>query len=119
MNDFKIEGKSNTPNVLFNIYKGVLIITGRSFPEYPADFYAPVIEKVKEVDSDLLSVTIEMDYVNTASAKSLLELLKEAKREVKKVSVIWASEEDDEDMIELGEQYEELLEIDFEYRVFI
>ena len=109
----------NLPNVYFNEKVGELRITGRSFPENPIDFYNPLIESVKNLTVDSLSVTIEVDYLNTSSTKCILELLKTAKNTVNDLVVVWINEEGDDDMQELGEYFEECLDLEFDFRVFV
>lgn len=113
-----IEKTDSTPGVLFNTTKGILMISGRSFPEYPLKFYSVLLDNLKDVETETLSITIELDYINTASTKCLIDFLKEANKQFK-LSVVWMSEEDDEDIEELGKHMEEILEIEFEFRIFI
>lgn len=116
---FKLAGTQNTPNVFFNINKGILIIAGKSFPEHPQPLYESISDLFAEVKSESLSIRVELDYINTSSSKCLLTLLKKAKETIKKVSVIWVSEEDDDDIKETGEYFEEFTELPFEFREFV
>jgi hypothetical protein len=115
-NLLEIKGTQNTPNIFFQIERGLLMITGRSYPEYPEYVFSPIMEKLKNVKSNSLSVTFEMDYINTSSTKYILELLRKAQDQIGCISVTWVSEEDDEDMEELGLHLEDALDIKFEMR---
>ena len=118
MKTLEIKGTKYTPSVFFNTDKGILMITGRSYPETPEGVFSPIEDALKEVAVPELSVTVELDYINTSSTKALLELLKRAK-EMFELSVVWVNEEDDEDVEELGKHFEEILECHFKFRIFV
>lgn len=57
-----------------------------------------------------------MEYFNTSSSKCLYDILKEIKYlsdQGKEVNVRWYYEQDDEDMMEAGEDYSDLLDLPF------
>ena len=110
----------NTPEVFFNL-NGILRIAGKSLPEYAIEYYKPLMDKLDEFleTKQSIEVTIEMIYINTSSSKVFYNILKKITESGVMVTVHWHYEEDDEDMRELGEYYEEMLEIPFAYQVFV
>lgn len=124
MENLSITSTKNTPAIYFNIDKGILIITGKSLPEDSISFYKKLELALNDFivknNDHLLSITCEFEYVNTSSSKALFNLLKKAVDSLNnKLSIIWGYEEDDEDMLELGETFSESLDFEFIYRTFI
>ena len=61
-------------------------------------------------------VNIRLEYFNTSSSKCILDVFKklEAIHKAKnEVEVNWYYEEDDEDMLEAGEDYESIIRVPF------
>ncbi|WP_421765497.1 DUF1987 domain-containing protein [Ekhidna sp.] len=119
MEPIKIYPTRNTPAVLLDPSKGVFKLFGRSSPENSIQFYEPLRSTLSsEMVSDRLDVRIKMEYFNTSSSKCIYDLLKEIKSlEVKGKEVIvrWYYDEDDEDMLEAGEDYSDLLDMNFRF----
>lgn len=122
MENLFVAGTRSTPAIFFNIEKGILTLTGNSYPEDSVRFYDElenVLNYYIKNHSDIkLIITCEFVYINTSSTKSVFNLLKTAVRNLDDVTVIWGYEEDDDDIRELGEDFSETLDISFEYRVF-
>lgn len=118
MENFEIKETRSTPTVKF-MACGILIITGKSMSEDSVCFYEPLIDTMKEFvkTNNSIEITIEMDYVNTVSSKMLLTLLKVPVEAEIETSIIWGYEEDDEDHLELGKYFEEILEVPFTFRI--
>lgn len=104
------ESSRNCPGITHYPHSNTLEITGRSIHENPEIFFMPLcvwIDAYFEA-SNSLNVRIQLEYINSGSAKCLIELLKKLtgyKRSGKDVSMKWLFEEDDESMQELGEHY--------------
>jgi hypothetical protein len=97
---------------------GVLKLQGRSIPEDACKIFNPLIEFVDQLQVVQVIFDINLEYLNTATSKKLLELLKhlDANNTIKSILVNWHFEEGDEDSVETGEILEEGLErIDFRY----
>ena len=111
MNDLKLSGTVNTPEINFRS-TGELIIRGRSLPEDVAGFYKPVIQWIRQNMTETISLEIEVDYMNSSSTKKLLELFKiiEKSETVKNFYINWLYDADDEDSLEKGLLMEEILE---------
>ncbi len=114
-----IEGTPKTPTIKFDVSEGIFEIKGRSFPENSVEFYKPLIDWLddyKETPLDKTVVNIRLEYFNTSSSKCILDVFKklEAIHKAKNdVVVNWFYEEDDEDMLEAGEDYESIIRVPF------
>jgi len=119
MDKLEIEGSAKTPDIRLNPEEGNLEIKGRSIPENSVAFYKPVIDWLAEYEQNTKEetiVNIQLEYFNTSSSKCILDLLKKLEginNGKSKVLVKWHYEEDDEDMLEAGEDYEAILNIPF------
>ena len=118
MDSLNIQGTKDTPSVLFIKDKGILMIAGRSIPENPILFYTPILDEVKEFakGTKALLLSLELEYMNTSSAKFLKDIIRTAKEGKGGILVTWIYEEDDEKMLETGKYLEEMLQVPFEFR---
>jgi len=119
MEPLLIEGTPKTPSIRFDAQQGIVEIKGRSIPENSIEFYKPLVEwleKYGEAPVALTQVNIQLEYFNTSSSKCILDVFKklEAIHKAKHEVVInWYYEEDDEDMLEAGEDYESIIRVPF------
>jgi hypothetical protein len=120
MDSINIEGTPKTPTVKFDDSTDTLIIRGRSIPENSIDFYKPLIDWLESFSAgnkEGLTLNMELEYFNTSSSKCILDVFKKLEnisKQGKTVSVKWHYEEDDEDMLEAGEDYDAIIDIAFE-----
>jgi hypothetical protein len=119
MERIKVHPGERTPKVLFDGNKGILNIRGRSIPEDTKDFYKVILDGIDEYAKDpasLLSVTIDLEFFNTSSARELLKIFKKLDKEEFKSEILWVYEEGDEDMEEAGRDYNDMVRtIEFEF----
>jgi hypothetical protein len=114
-----IDGTQKTPTVQFDPTKGVLEIKGRSIPENSIEFYKPLVDWLEEYSSSPTNKTIvnvHLEYFNTSSSKCILDVFKKLETLHKSnndVQINWYYEEDDEDMLEAGEDYESIIRVPF------
>lgn len=114
-----IEGTPKTPSVNFDSASGILHLKGRSIPENSIEFYKPLVEWLDEYAAKpqaKTSVNIQLEYFNTSSSKCLLDLFKKLEGMHKSgndITIKWYYEEDDEDMLEAGEDYQSIINIPF------
>ena len=114
----------DSPFVLFDGDNGKFEISGKSLPEDVILFYQPVLDWLEEYKSSPLDKTIfdfKLIYFNTASSKLLLDILlilEEIKEEGHDILVRWHSLSNDEDMQEAGEEYADMVEVEFEYLTY-
>ena len=114
-----IEGTPKTPTVEFNAEEGKVEIKGRSIPENSVEFYNPLIAWLEAYGSnpkDVTQVNIQLEYFNTSSSKCILDVFKKLEGLAKAgndIKVNWFYEEDDEDMLEAGEDYQSIIKLPF------
>ncbi len=119
MDSISIEGTPKTPTVNFDATTGKIEVKGRSIPENSIEFYRPLVEWLEEYSKepqDLTNVNIQLEYFNTSSSKCILDVFKKLeaiKKAKNEVIINWYYEEDDEDMLEAGEDYESIIRIPF------
>jgi hypothetical protein len=116
METLAIKPTADTPRVLFE-RTGILQMQGRSLPENPNIFYRPLLEWAANCDIETVEFNFQLEYFNTASSKLVFELLKAFKQNttIKNLLVKWHYEEGDDDSLETGQQYNNLLKIPFEF----
>jgi hypothetical protein len=114
-----IEATRSTPEVEMDS-EGRFIIRGRSVIENTSVFYNPIIEWLKKAECEKMAVEVKLEYLNTSSAKQLLSLLKVVAGNAffKTISIKWFYEENDEDMLDMGKDYESLIHLPFEFYEF-
>ena len=118
MDPIKIEGTPKTPTVNFNAESGVLEVKGRSIPENAVEFYKPLVDWIgsygESAKADTV-VNIQLEYFNTSSSKCILDVFKklESVNGKTNITINWHYEEDDEDMLEAGEDYQAIINIPF------
>jgi hypothetical protein len=114
-----IEGTPKTPSVKFDASEGIFEIKGRSIPENSVEFYKPLnewLDNYMQVPLGTTVVNIRLEYFNTSSSKCILDVFKrlEAIHKSKHdVEINWFYEEDDEDMLEAGEDYDSIIKVPF------
>ena len=116
MEDIRIEGTPKTPTVNFITNEGLLEIKGRSIPENSIEFYKPLIDWIESYakePKDSTNINIQLEYFNTSSSKCILDLFKKLEAIINNITINWYYEEDDEDMLEAGEDYEAIINIPF------
>ena len=111
MKNLEQEGSFKLPSLSLNANSGVLELAGKSIPERTSEFYDPVLAWIDEYSQSPKEETIfnvKLEYCNSSSTRYLMDILERLERifkEGKKVTVNWYYEEDDEDMLDLGQSY--------------
>lgn len=125
MNDFIVESTIQTPAVHLSRTTGLMTIKGRSIPDDAIDFWSDVInwfESYMENPVDVTEFHIELEYLNIASSKRILLLLgklNELKQRGFNSKVCWYYHESDEDMLHVGHDYEFMVDVPFEFNVYV
>jgi hypothetical protein len=121
METLNIEMTPKTPLVKFDASNGYLELSGRSIPENTMEFYGPLFELIDKYALQPQKDTklkIQLEYFNTSSSKCLLDIFKKLQNihssGKSNVIVEWYYEEDDEDMLEAGEDYQTIVKLNFE-----
>jgi hypothetical protein len=121
MVNLKIDGTQDTPAVVLDALKGIIELSGKSFPADVADFYSPILKWIDEYSAKPVEktvITMKMHYFNTASSKVILDMLykfEDISNDGKSVLIKWYYPDDDDDMKETGEEYEQIVDVTFEH----
>jgi len=131
MKAIKIEKSSRGPEVLFDIDKGYFKMKYDSRPENVRKFYFPILEtlneglqelfdtgKYKSFDDNPFIFSYKLGYFNSSSAKFILDIMNIARNFHEKglnMLVKWYYQDDDEDMLEAGEDFADFCEMEFEF----
>jgi len=114
-----IEGTPKTPSIKFDAKDGVFEIKGRSIPENSVEIYKQLnewLDNYMQGPLDKTVVNIRLEYFNTSSSKCILDVFKRLEaihRSKHDVEINWFYEEDDEDMLEAGEDYDSIIKVPF------
>jgi uncharacterized protein YkuJ len=120
MEPLDIKATNDTPRVLFDPDNNLFEISGRSLPEDVVTFYQPVLDWLDEYIRTPLKKTdfvFKYIYFNTATSKlvqDILTKLEHLQEKGSEVKVSWYYEQDDEDMLDLGIEFKENVNIAFE-----
>ena len=120
MKNITYEPTTSTPEVRFNT-DGRLLMEGRSLPENVQRFFNPLIEWAKALEAEVVKMDLNLEYLNSASSKKLLEILRALDRNdcIKEFIINWHYEADDEDALESGQIFEDLLDkAEFRYHEY-
>ena len=116
---YKVPITSRTPSILFDTDDGVLTIQGRCICEYPQDFFKDLFSTInvyRKSPNSETTINIQIDYANTSSTKSILDIMKKFEN-LKSMTVInWMYEKDDEDILELGQDFQCIIKLDFIFK---
>ncbi len=121
MENLIIAAKHDTPYVNFNQTTGNFEITGKSLPEDALKFYKPIllwIEEYMRSPRDLTILNLKFVYVNTASSKMVIEIINlfvKHKQPKKELRINWHYKRDDEEQLEEGEDYSEMVNYPFNF----
>ena len=119
MNDLIIN--STDKSLAVDISYGILNFTGRSILTDPKIFFDPILKWVNKYVKNPAEETvanIKLEYIDTASTQSLyqiLRLLNTVKKKGLVYMVNWYVEDQDPEMLELGEMIEQRLGLDFQF----
>ena len=110
------EPTKTTPGIDVNMDIGSVKLYGRSSPENSTSFYSPLLDalRVDNVSTPKLNVEIKLEYFNTSSSKCIYDVFKQLKTIAitgTDLTIHWYYEPMDEDMLEAGEDYSDLLDL--------
>lgn len=106
-----IAATDRTPEIILTLQPAKLRIKGESYPEDVSAFYGQVIQAVNalvESPTGNLDVEIQLIYINSSSIKALFRIFEgfeDYRKKDQKVSIQWFADEDDDIMLELGEDF--------------
>ena len=129
MEKFIIEPTANSPRIVLDPEKRTFEFSGESRPENVRKFYLPVLEWLEAYTGSLealqdderkfdLQCQFNFEYFNSTSAKYILDIFKSLNT-INALGVgldiKWLYEEDDEDMLEVGQEMSRMSKLSFEY----
>lgn len=123
MNFYKENKTQDTPEILFDKSAGDIKIEGRSIPENSNKFYSSFIEELTNYSQsplDKTTVSFRLDYFNTSSSKSILEILRILKSITvsgKQVEINWFYDEYDEEIEESGADFSSIVQMPFNSKI--
>ncbi len=122
--EVSIQGTAETPEIKLDANNGEVKFSGRSMPEDAKSFYAPLKQWLEDYSQNPRQgtlVTFAYEYFNTASSKMIMELIERVKmiqENDPELRVEWHYLEDDDDMLEAGEDYADITGVDFEFHSY-
>lgn len=111
------DASKRSPEINFQA-NGDLRICGNSHIENPEVFYKEAIDWLTEFlgsNKEKINFSIQLNYVNSSSSKIILNMIVAAKESGSDLNVIWQYEEEDYDIIELGESLQTISGLTFEF----
>ena len=123
------EPTSNSPRIVLDPENRNFEFSGESRPENVRKFYLPILEWLEAYTAEQdklrddertfgLLCQFNFEYFNSTSAKYILDIFKS----LKAISALgigleikWLYEEDDEDMLEVGQEMSRMSKLSFEY----
>lgn len=122
MESLKIKGDKNSPEVTFEPYSGFLLIKGKSNLENPTKFFEPLLNWVENYSKEPAIKTtfrVEFEYFNSSSAKHIMRIFQYlehiSKLPKKQVVVQWCHDDNDHSMQESGEDFQSMINLNFEF----
>ena len=110
MDNLKITKTKYTMGINFNKDTGTLDMAGSSYPENALEFFNPIISWIKKYIAEVkkgIVMNIRLNYLNTSSTKCILdifEIFEQYHQAGGEVKINWYYAEDDEDIMETGEE---------------
>lgn len=109
------------PTVNMRADTGNCEFSGLSYPWDPISFYIPIIRWVEQYTSESnksLVVNMKMDGFNTTSSAKLMKIFRIMEdyhlSQRGKAKINWYYEEEDDDILELGEDFRKILALPME-----
>lgn len=122
MEQLNLNPTKTTPHVFFDPLLGKLVLEGRSSPEDSIGFYSPIMDKLNGSSYSTGTLTVEMkfDYFNSSSGRCLMDMIRvlgHIHANGTTITVNWYYEEEDDDMLEMGEDFEDISNLTFQYHI--
>lgn len=126
MESLKIDKKDTTPELFFDLDEMVFSMSGECRPENVLTYFEPIMrwldEFIDEVKSGAgiqkLDFHFKLEYYNSSSAKFIFQMFKRLKTVESQgvnVTMFWFYDILDEDLLECGEEYAKILDLNFKY----
>ena len=117
MEDFFSEQSGKSPLLRGNVENGTIEVAGVCLLEDAKVFFKPFVDWIEDMavqtPADQISLSFDMHYFNTTTAKILLDIIKLvsslATTQNKSFEALWIYERDDDDMKETGLDYQAMV----------
>ena len=117
--DLSITATASSPQVSAQGAKGLLSLSGESYPENSFEFFGPILAWVTgflAAGDRPLTVELRLTYLNTSSIKCMMDLLdalEEAHLSGRTVTVNWFYDQENDRALDLAEEFKEELSLPF------
>lgn len=110
----------NTPEIIIDLTGGSIELRGRSSPENSLMIYAPLLKVLRSNRMNMADIKIDvrLEYFNTSSSKCIYDIFRQLKRMEgcgTNVTINWYYDPVDEDMLESGQDYYDILGMNFRF----
>lgn len=119
-----IGAKEESPGINFDPENNKFLMFGKSFPEEARKFFDPIylwLEEYIQNPNEETLFEIRLEYFNSATSTMLLEIFYSLEKIIseanKKITISWNYLQVDDDMLETGKEYEDLIKIPFKFCV--
>lgn len=121
MEKFVKNPSPKTPHIDFDPETGNFLLEGRSIPENSLEYYRPLVEWIEDYakhPQPSTVLTVNLEYFNTSTSKCLVEIFRKLELINKNsdVKILWQYEEEDEDMMESGEDFKKIVRVPIEIK---
>ena len=112
------------PAISLNEKTGQFVFYGKSLPEDGKVFYTPVVRWIEEYShapAVRTQCSFKMEYFNSSSGKCFADIFKifdSIREKGHVVTIIWNYDEEDEEMKEMGEHFQSIYKLDFQFRAY-
>jgi len=114
MENLVIEETKYTPKINLDAQKGLIELTGKSYPENTFEFYKPMMDWAEEYfnanDLPKTIINFEIIYFNSSSSKlffDFFDLIEEMSNKGKYIEIYWRYDPDNDSALEAGEDFKE------------
>jgi hypothetical protein len=118
MKDLILEQGRLRPGANFNSIEGTINLYGRSLLEFAEDIFEPMnkwLEEYMKNPREETIINISLEYFNSSTAKALVRFLTIAKNLSKKSRLTVNYYFDDENVLEYGKDFSDVLDIPFNF----
>jgi hypothetical protein len=113
-----LEATQDTPKVMLNKREGIFEFSGRSILEDTETFYHSVMEWLAQYAQDPNPTTLfsfKLKYFNSSTSKIIYNIF-DILKDIPGAQVEWCYHKDDDDILEAGQEFEEELEMKFQFK---
>lgn len=121
MEPLSIGATEVTPGINFDKQLNKFLMFGKSFPEESKRFFTPIfvwLEEYVKSPNETTLFEFRLDYFNSSTSTMILEMLYILERIQKKgkhIKILWNYLDTDDDMLDAGHEYAEMVNIPFEF----